>query len=67
MIMAKANLTPTEVTSLCTAGEAAYAKLGHRGKEARFTWNGNSYVAKRTSFRLCIDTPAGDPVACKYD
>ena len=65
--MPKANLTPEEVTDICSAGQAAWEQLGPKGTEARFSWRGKTYIAKHTSFRLTIDTEDGQPVACRYD
>lgn len=65
--MAAERLSPSEVTELCTAAQAAWDKLGPRQTSARFRWRGKSYVATHSGFRLCVDTPDGQPVACRYD
>lgn len=65
--MADENLTPEEVTDLCTAGEGAWRSAGASARAASFKWRGRSYVAKRSQFRLMVDTPKGEPVACKWD
>jgi hypothetical protein len=60
------NLTPREVTALCSAGLEAYNKLGPRGRVARFKWRGKSYQASSTQFRLLVHTGKGEPVACRW-
>jgi hypothetical protein len=60
------NLTSSEVTELCTVAQAAWDRLGPRGSQAKFTWRGKFYVATHSIFRLCVDTPDGRPVACRY-
>jgi hypothetical protein len=65
--MAAENLSPAEVTELCTAGYAAWDKLGPKQSEAWFTWRRRRYVAKHTGFRLTVDNEKGEPVACRYD
>ena len=65
--MATVNLSPTEVTDICAHAQAAWEKLGPNQTKAPFTWRGKKYVATHTSFRLCVDTPEGKPVACRYD
>jgi hypothetical protein len=65
--MATENLTPAEITELCTEGDAAWKQLGPRQKKAKFKWRGRSYVAKHTNFRLCIENEAGELVASRWD
>lgn len=65
--MAAEHLTPDEVTALCTAGQAAWDQIGPRASEAPFVWRERRYVAKRSQFRLMVDTVGGEPVACRYD
>lgn len=65
--MAAENLSPIEVTDLCSAAQAAWDQLGPRGAAAKFRWRGKTYVATRSQFRLCVDNANGEPVACRYD
>lgn len=65
--MAKPNLTSEEVTAICTAAAAACQTATTKAKTVRFTWRGKPYVASRTIFRLKVDTPDGQPVACRYE
>lgn len=66
--MAAEKLSPAEVTEIRTGGgQEAWVKLRPSQTEARFTWRGKRYVATHSSFRLCIDNEAGEPVACRYD
>jgi hypothetical protein len=64
--MAAENLTPSEVTELCTAAQTAWDDLGPRQTKALFKWRGRTYVATHSIFRLCVDTPDGRPIACRY-
>ncbi|MET0364700.1 MAG: hypothetical protein ABW169_08595 [Sphingobium sp.] len=59
------KLSQDDVEALCLAGETAWNKLGPRHKEAKFTWRGTSYVAKRTSMKLSIETRGGHLVIAK--
>lgn len=61
------NLTPAEVTDICSHGQVAWDKLGDRASKAPFTWRGMKFVAMRSQFRLMVDTADGRPVACRYD
>ncbi len=65
--MAAENLTPAEVTAICTAAQEAWDKISPQATKAPFTWRGKRYVATHTLFRLCVDTADGLPVACRYD
>lgn len=65
--LANAALKPDEVTALCTAAAAAWAKAPDNARKAPFKWKGRNYVASHTSFRLLVNTPDGKPVACRYD
>lgn len=61
------QLTPAEVTAICTAAQAAWDAAPAKAVRAPFKWRGKPYVASRASFRLVVDTPDGKPVACRYD
>lgn len=61
------KLTPAEITSLCDAAAEAWKALGPRGRRAKFTWRGKTYVATHTLSALCVDTLDGKPVAKRYD
>lgn len=61
------NLTPADVTALCTAAQSAWDKIGPRTKQAKFNWRGKAYIASHTAFRLLVNTVDGQPVACRYD
>ena len=65
--MTAENLTPAEVTAICTAAQEAWDKVGPRATKAPFTWRGKRYNATHSSFRLCVNTHDGKPVACRYD
>lgn len=61
------NLSPSEVTELCDAAQAAWNKLRPRQKKAEFSWRGERYVATHTTFRLLVNTLSGEPVAERFD
>ena len=61
-----AKLSRSDVTSICSAGQKAWDAAPRRARSAPFTWKGGNYVARRTIFRLLIDTQDGQPVACRY-
>lgn len=65
--MAAEKLSSEDVTALCTAGEAAWQAAKPGVCSAPFKWRGKSYVAKHSQFRLMIDTPKGELIACKWD
>lgn len=62
-----AQLTPEEVTAICTAAQAAWDGAKPTATRVPFKWQGKPYVASHTTFRLTVDTPDGQPVACRYD
>jgi hypothetical protein len=59
-------LTAADVMALCDAAAAAWDRLPRHGRRATFTWYGRRYVVHRTDFRLVVDTPDGQPVACRW-
>lgn len=65
--MAAKDLSKADRAELCNAAQAAWNKLGPKGSSAPFTWRGERYVAKHTSFRLLVDTHDGKPVVSRYD
>lgn len=65
--MAVLKLTPEEVTSICSAAQAAWNKAKPEAVRAPFKWRGKPFVASHTIFRLLVNTPDGQPVACRYD
>jgi hypothetical protein len=65
--MAALDLSPEEITSICSAAQVAWDKLRPNQRTAKFVWRGRSFVATHSGFRLCVDTPDGRPVACRYD
>jgi hypothetical protein len=67
MNQALSGLTPADVTALCAAAEKAWFRIGPNARRAPYTWRGRRYVASHTSFRLIVQTAAGEPVACRYD
>ena len=64
---AQNGLTPADVTGLCTAAAKAWNDASPKTKRAAFRWNGKTYVASHTNFRLLVHTARGEPVACRYD
>jgi hypothetical protein len=67
VVVAAESLSPDEVTALCSAGYEAWNKVPAKATHAKFQWQGRSYVARHTGFRLCVDTADGKPVVCRYD
>jgi len=60
------KLTPLEVTSVCSAAAAAWTKASPSARTVSFVWGGRRYRSKLTSFRMLVETAAGQPVACRY-
>ena len=58
---------PEEVTSICSAAQAACDGAKATATRVSFAWKGKPYVAARTNLRLLVDTPDGQPAACRYD
>lgn len=52
-----AQLSPEEVTAICTAAQAAWDGATAKATHVPFKWKGKPYVASHSSFRLTVDTP----------
>ena len=65
--MAAPQLTPEEVTSICSAAQAAWNKAKPKAVRVPFKWRSKPFVASHTIFRLVVSTPDGQSVACRYD
>jgi len=63
---AQLGFTQQDVTSLCRAAKAAWARAGRRARCVQFRWRGRRYQSTLTIFRMLIKTPAGEPVACRW-
>ena len=62
-----APLSPEGVTAICIAVQLAWEGAKAKATHVPFKWKGKPYVAYHTTFRLLVNTPDGQPVACRYD
>jgi hypothetical protein len=60
------DLTPIEVTELMLTARNAWDRARPRARKVRFTWRRRPYVSTLTALRMLVDTPDGEPVACRY-
>lgn len=65
--MTALQLTHDEVTAICIAAQAAWDGAKAKDTHVPFKWKGKPFVASHSNFRLLVDTPDGQPVACRYD
>jgi hypothetical protein len=61
------DLSPAEVTDLCSTAKQAWDVLPPRARQARFKWRGQTFVVSHSTFRLQVRLPDGTPVAARYD
>lgn len=66
MPVAKSNLSPADVTSICDAAQKAWDAAPNSAAKVTFVWKGSRYQSRLTAMRMLVETASGEPVAARY-
>lgn len=60
------KLAAADVTALCDAAQIAWNCTSRQATGVRFVWRGRKYKSFLNTFRMCVVTEKGEPVAERW-